>query len=83
MSKERAIEKCAVGRSGRASGVNMDIRRDDPYGAYRTRVSRSSPPTNATSTASARQGFSEIVESCQGCQADPREPTEGEIASRR
>ncbi len=34
MSRERALEKCAVGPFARASAVDMDIRRDDPYGAY-------------------------------------------------
>lgn len=34
MSKEDALAKCAVGPFARASGVDMDIRRDDPYGAY-------------------------------------------------
>ena len=34
MSRERAIEMCAAGPFARASGVDIDVRRDDPYGAY-------------------------------------------------
>jgi len=32
---KRAAEMCAVGPFARASGVDTDVRRDDPYGAYR------------------------------------------------
>ncbi|MFC2045497.1 nickel-dependent hydrogenase large subunit [Chloroflexota bacterium] len=34
LSKEMAIELCAVGPTARASGVDVDPRRDDPYAAY-------------------------------------------------
>jgi membrane-bound hydrogenase subunit alpha len=34
LSKEKAIEKCAVGPFARASGVDIDVRRDDPYAVY-------------------------------------------------
>lgn len=34
LNKEQAINWCAVGPTARAAGVNMDVRRDDPYGAY-------------------------------------------------
>ncbi len=34
LSKEDAIRLGAVGPTARASGVNRDVRRDDPYGAY-------------------------------------------------
>jgi NADH-quinone oxidoreductase subunit D len=34
MSKERALQMCTVGPFARASGVDMDIRRDDPHAAY-------------------------------------------------
>jgi len=34
LSKEDAMRLGAVGPTGRASGVNYDIRRDDPYAAY-------------------------------------------------
>jgi len=34
MSRERAIEKCAVGPFARASNVDIDVRRDDPYAIY-------------------------------------------------
>jgi membrane-bound hydrogenase subunit alpha len=32
---KRAAEMCAVGPFARASGVNTDVRRDDPYAAYK------------------------------------------------
>jgi len=34
LSKEQAVDWCVVGPTARASGVNIDIRRDDPYGVY-------------------------------------------------
>jgi NADH-quinone oxidoreductase subunit D len=34
LPKEEALEQCAVGPTARASGVNIDVRRDDPYAAY-------------------------------------------------
>ena len=34
MSKERAIQMCAVGPFARASGLDVDVRRDDQYAAY-------------------------------------------------
>lgn len=32
LTKEQAIDWCVVGPTARASGVNIDIRRDEPYG---------------------------------------------------
>lgn len=34
MSKERATQMCTVGPFARASGLDVDVRRDDPYAAY-------------------------------------------------
>jgi NADH-quinone oxidoreductase subunit D len=34
LSKERAMDLCAVGPTARASGVTRDVRKDDPYAAY-------------------------------------------------
>jgi len=34
LTKQQAIDWCVVGPTARASGVNIDIRRDDPYAAY-------------------------------------------------
>ena len=34
LSKEKTLKLNAVGPTARASGVDVDIRRDDPYGAY-------------------------------------------------
>ncbi|MQY59947.1 MAG: NADH:ubiquinone oxidoreductase [Clostridia bacterium] len=34
LSKEDAIAYCAVGPTARASGVDVDVRRDEPYAAY-------------------------------------------------
>ncbi|MCM8801348.1 MAG: nickel-dependent hydrogenase large subunit [Candidatus Omnitrophica bacterium] len=34
LTKKQAIEWSVVGPTARASGVNIDVRRDDPYGAY-------------------------------------------------
>jgi membrane-bound hydrogenase subunit alpha len=35
LSAKRAAEMCAVGPFARASGVDTDVRRDDPYAAYK------------------------------------------------
>ncbi len=34
LSKKDAIDYCVVGPTARASGVDIDVRRDDPYAAY-------------------------------------------------
>jgi NADH-quinone oxidoreductase subunit D len=34
LTKSEAIDWCVVGPTARASGVNIDVRRDDPYGVY-------------------------------------------------
>ncbi len=34
LTKEDAIQYCVVGPTARASGVDIDVRRDDPYAAY-------------------------------------------------
>ncbi|GAB4377382.1 MAG: hypothetical protein Kow0042_25010 [Calditrichia bacterium] len=34
LSKQAAIDYCVVGPTARASGVDIDVRRDDPYAAY-------------------------------------------------
>jgi len=34
LTKQQAIDWCVEGPTGRASGINIDVRRDDPYGAY-------------------------------------------------
>jgi NADH-quinone oxidoreductase subunit D len=34
LNKKESIDWCAVGPTARAAGVDIDVRRDDPYGAY-------------------------------------------------
>ncbi len=34
LTKEDAIKYCVVGPTARASGIDIDVRRDDPYAAY-------------------------------------------------
>jgi NADH-quinone oxidoreductase subunit D len=34
LTKQQAIDWCVVGPTARASGLNIDLRRDDPYGVY-------------------------------------------------
>ena len=34
LTKQQAIDWCVEGPTARASGINIDVRRDDPYGAY-------------------------------------------------
>ncbi|MFH1201978.1 MAG: nickel-dependent hydrogenase large subunit [Candidatus Omnitrophota bacterium] len=34
LTKKQALDFCVVGPTARASGIDIDVRRDDPYGAY-------------------------------------------------
>ncbi len=34
LTRQQAIDWCVVGPTARASGINIDVRRDDPYGVY-------------------------------------------------
>ncbi len=34
LTKQQAIDWCVVGPTARASGIDIDVRRDDPYAAY-------------------------------------------------
>ncbi len=34
LTKEQAVDWCVVGPTVRASGINIDVRKDDPYAAY-------------------------------------------------
>jgi NADH-quinone oxidoreductase subunit D len=34
LTKQQAIDWCVVGPTARASGVNIDVRRDEPYGVF-------------------------------------------------
>lgn len=34
LDNRQSVEWCAVGPTARAAGINIDVRRDDPYGAY-------------------------------------------------
>ncbi|MBP7215850.1 MAG: nickel-dependent hydrogenase large subunit [Candidatus Omnitrophica bacterium] len=34
LNEQQAIDWCVVGPTARAAGVNIDVRRDDPYGVY-------------------------------------------------
>lgn len=34
LTKQQAIDWCVVGPTARASGVNIDVRKDEPYGAF-------------------------------------------------
>jgi len=34
LSRKQAIDWCVIGPTARASGINVDVRRDDPYGVY-------------------------------------------------
>jgi membrane-bound hydrogenase subunit alpha len=34
LTKQQAIDWCVVGPTARASGINIDVRKDEPYGAY-------------------------------------------------
>ncbi|MDD5245946.1 MAG: nickel-dependent hydrogenase large subunit [Candidatus Omnitrophica bacterium] len=34
LTRQQAIDWCVVGPTARASGINIDVRRDEPYGVY-------------------------------------------------
>lgn len=83
MSKERALEKCAVGPFGRASGVDMDIRRDDPYGAYPDLEFKVITSDECDIYGRVLVRVFEIVESCKMVKQILENLPEGEIAVKK
>lgn len=67
LPKEKAIELCAVGPYARASGVDYDVRRDDPFAAYPYLDFKviTSDRCDVLGTAIVR--VLEIMESCKMC----------------
>jgi NADH-quinone oxidoreductase subunit D len=67
LPKEKAIELCAVGPYARASGVDYDLRRDDPFSAYPYLDFKviTSDRCDVLGTAIVR--VLEIMESCKMC----------------
>ena len=67
LPKEKAIELCAVGPYARASGVEYDLRRDDPFAAYPYLDFKviTSDRCDVLGTAIVR--VLEIMESCKMC----------------
>jgi NADH-quinone oxidoreductase subunit D len=83
MSRERAIEKCACGPFARASGVDTDVRRDDPYGAYPELEFKviTSDKCDILGRVIVRVG--EIVESCRMIQQLLENLPEGELVAKK
>ena len=82
LPKEKAIELCAVGPYARASGVDYDARRDDPFAAYPYLDFKviTSDRCDVLGTAIVR--VLEIVESCRMCRQIIEELPPGEIKAK-
>jgi len=82
LPKEKAIELCAVGPYARASGVDYDARRDDPFAAYPYLDFKviTSDRCDVLGTAIVR--VLEIMESCRMCRQIIEELPPGEIKAK-
>jgi Ni,Fe-hydrogenase III large subunit len=82
LPKEKAIELCAVGPFARASGVEYDLRKDDPFAAYPYLDFKviTSDRCDVLGTAIVR--VLEIMESCKMCRQIVEELPPGEIKVR-
>jgi len=82
LPKEKAIELCAVGPFARASGVEYDVRKDDPFAAYPYLDFKviTSDRCDVLGTAIVRA--LEIVESCKMCRQIIEELPAGEIKAK-
>jgi len=82
LPKEKAIELCAVGPTARGSGVEYDVRRDDPYAAYPYLDFKviSSDLGDVLGRTVVR--VLEVIESCKMCRQIIEELPEGEIRTK-
>ena len=82
LPKEKAIELCAVGPFARASGVEYDVRKDDPFAAYPYLDFKviTSDRCDVLGTAIVR--VLEIMESCKMCRQIVEELPPGEIKAK-
>jgi NADH-quinone oxidoreductase subunit D len=82
LPKEKAIELCAVGPFARASGVEYDVRKDDPFAAYPYLDFKviTSDRCDVLGTAIVRA--LEILESCKMCRQIVEELPAGEIKAK-
>lgn len=82
LPKEKAIELCAVGPFARASGVEYDVRKDDPFAAYPYLDFKviTSDRCDVLGTAIVR--VLEIMESCKMCRQIIEELPPGEIKAK-
>jgi NADH-quinone oxidoreductase subunit D len=83
LSRERALEMCVVGPFARASGVDMDIRRDDPYGAYPELTFRVITSDRCDILGRVIVRALEIVESCSMVTQLLEQLPEGDLAVRK
>ena len=82
LPKEKAIELCACGPTARGSGVEYDVRRDDPYAAYpyldfKVITSDLSDVLGRTVVR-----VLEVIESCKMCRQIIEELPEGEFRTK-
>jgi len=82
LPKEKAVELCAVGPYARASGVEYDVRKDDPFAAYPYLDFKviTSDRCDVLGTAIVR--VLEIMESCKMCRQIIDELPPGEIKAK-
>ncbi len=82
LPKDKAIELCAVGPTARASGVDYDVRRDDPYAAYPYLDFKVITSDLCDVLGRAVVRVLELFESCKMCRQIVEELPEGEIRAR-
>ena len=82
LPKEKAIELCAVGPTARGSGVEYDVRRDDPYAAYPYLDFKVITSDLGDVLGRTVVRVLEVIESCKMCRQIIEELPEGELRTK-
>ena len=82
LSKEKAIELCACGPTARASGVEYDVRKHDPYAAYPYLDFKVITSDLGDVLGRTVVRVLEVIESCKMCRQMIEELPEGEIRTK-
>jgi len=82
LSTEQVLDYCAVGPMARASGVDVDLRRDAPYAAYRDLPTRVVTASEGDVWARTQVRIQEILESLQLCRQMVQRIPEGPVTVR-
>ncbi len=82
LSKERAIELCAVGPTARGSGIEYDVRKDDPYAAYPYLDFKVISSDRCDVLGRTVVRVLEVIESCKICRQIVEQLPEGKIIAK-